>query len=58
MYLTASPFKDDNWAIRVSYGLSGGIKLDAPAILGNKITTQKVTIDANSFYSVGMVFVY
>ncbi|EFR47811.1 hypothetical protein HCCG_02360 [Helicobacter cinaedi CCUG 18818 = ATCC BAA-847] len=34
------------------------MKLDAPAILGNKITTQKVTIDANSFYSVGMVFVY
>ena len=58
VYLTASPFKDDNWAIRVSYGLSGGMKLDAPAISGNTITTQKVMIDANSFYSIGMVFVY
>ena len=58
VYLTVSPFKDDNWSIRASYGLSGGMKLDTPAISGNKITTQKAMIDANSFYSVGIVFVY
>ncbi len=58
VYLAISPFKDDNWALRASYGLSGGMKLDTPAISGNKITTQKVMIDANSFYSLGVVFVY
>lgn len=58
VYLAISPFKDDNWSIRASYGLSGGMKLDTPAISGNKITTQKAMIDANSFYSIGMVFVY
>ncbi|WP_415580255.1 hypothetical protein, partial [Helicobacter labetoulli] len=58
VYLAISPFKDDNWALRASYGLSGGMKLDAPAISGNTITIQKVMIDANSFFSLGVVFVY
>ena len=58
VYLGIAPFKDDQWTLRASYGLSGGMKLDAPAISGNTITTQKVTIDANSFYSIGIVFVY
>lgn len=58
VYLGIAPFKDDQWTIRASYGLSGGMKLDAPAISGNTITTQKVMIDANSFYSIGIVFVY
>ena len=58
VYLGIAPFKDDQWTLRASYGLSGGMKLDAPAISGNTITTQKVMIDANSFYSIGIVFVY
>ncbi len=58
VYVGVSPFKDDHWTLRASYGLSGGMKLDAPAVSGNTITTQKVMIDANSFYSIGIVFVY
>lgn len=58
VYLGISPFKDDHWMIRVGYGFSGGMKLDAPAVSGNTITTQKVMIDASSFYSIGMVYVY